>query len=216
MDNTVLPIWKKPGMTSYDVVRIIKNKNKKFKVGHCGTLDPFAEGVLLVCTGKETKNITTLMCYKKEYNATILLGSETDTLDCTGSIIKSNKCPKLTTDKINKTLDEFKGSYLQTPPYYSALRFKGIRLYKYARKGIYIKKKPRKVFIEDLKLIDFKNNQISIYVKCEKGTYIRSIARDIAYKLKTYGHVIKLSRIAIGPFNQDNSYTINTLDTCLS
>ena len=211
MDSQVLSIWKEVGMTSYDVVSIIKKKNKDNKVGHCGTLDPFADGVILICTGNETKNINNLMDLKKEYIADIVFGCETDTLDNTGSIIKKKECSVFDKDKITGILNQFIGNTEQVPPYFSALKFKGKPLYKYARKDIFIRKKPRMISIDDIKLLKIKKKMVQIYVKCGKGTYMRSLARDIAYKLGTYGYLNSLSRVSLGPYNKDNSLKIDEI-----
>ena len=211
MNNQVISIWKNTGLTSLDVLWTVKKKLNISKVGHCGTLDPFAEGVLILCTGKKTKEIDFFMNYEKEYIATISLGEETDTLDITGDIVKSKKNKNLKIEKIQEIIGKYTGDISQTPPYYSALKFHGIRLYKYARKGIYIRKKPRKVHIKKITFLNLKKNKLSIYVKCEKGTYIRSLARDIAYDLDTYGHLSKLTRIAVGPFNKKNSLLLGDL-----
>ena len=211
MNDRVISVWKNTGLTSLDVLRAVKKELNIDKVGHCGTLDPFAEGVLVLCTGKKTKEIDYFMNYEKEYIATISLGDETDTLDITGDIVKSKKNKKLKIEKIKEVIANYKGDISQTPPYYSALKFHGIRLYKYARKGIYIRKKPRKVHIKKISFLNLEKNNLSIYVKCEKGTYIRSLARDIAYDLNTYGHLSKLSRIAVGPFNKENSLLLGDL-----
>ena len=128
-----------------------------------------------------------------------------------GTIIKSKKIPNLKKDIIEKAIAQYKGEIYQIPPYYSALKFHGIRLYEYARKGIYIRKKARKVHIKKITFLTLKKNQLSIYVKCKKGTYIRSLARDIAYDLNTYGYLKKLTRIAVGPFNKDNSLLLGDL-----
>ena len=211
MDSQILSIWKEIGMTSYDVVSIIKKKTKENKVGHCGTLDPFADGVVLVCTGDETKNINNLMDLKKEYIADIVFGYETDTLDRTGSVIKEKEDFSFSEYEITDILDKFLGESKQIPPYFSALKFKGIPLYKYARKGIFIRKKPRTIFIDEIKLLKIKNQAIQIHVKCGKGTYIRSLARDIAYKLGTYGYLDSLSRVSLGPYNRDNSIKVDEI-----
>ena len=211
MNNQILSIWKEIGMTSYDIVRIIKKKTKENKVGHCGTLDPFADGIIVVCTGDETKNINNLMDLKKEYIAEIMFGYETDTLDKTGSVINKKKKIDLDRSKITDILNQFLGESEQTPPYFSALKFKGIPLYKYARKDIFIRKKPRSIFIDDIKLIKINKSIIQIYVKCGKGTYIRSLARDIAYKLGTYGCLSALSRISLGPYNRNNSIKLDEI-----
>jgi len=205
MNNQVVSVWKNTGLTSLDVVKSFKKEMNIGKVGHCGTLDPFAEGVLVLCTGEKTKDIQKFMGYEKEYIATISLGNETDTLDVTGTIIKTKKNTILTLKQIKKIIKKYEGDIYQIPPYYSALKFHGIRLYQYARKGIYIRKKARKVNIKKIRFLDFNKNNLSIYIKCEKGTYIRSLARDLAYDLNTYGHLIKLTRIAVGPFNKENS-----------
>ena len=211
MNSQILSIWKEIGMTSYDVVSIVKKKRKDSKVGHCGTLDPFADGVILICTGDETKNINDFIDLKKEYIANINFGCETDTLDNTGSIIKKKDCSALDKDKIIDILNQFIGNTEQIPPYFSALKFKGKPLYKYARKDIFIRKKPRMIFIDDIKLLKIKKSMIQIYVKCGKGTYIRSLARDIAYKLETYGYLDSLSRVSLGPYNKDNSLKIDEI-----
>ena len=211
MADQVLSIWKDIGMTSYDVVAAVKKKTKERKVGHCGTLDPFADGIVLICTGNQTKKIDSFMELDKEYIANIVLGHETDTLDNTGIVMYQNRNLNLNDKKIIKVLNRFKGETYQTPPYFSALKFKGIPLYKYARKGIFIRKKPRKIFIYDIKLLNFKDNTIQIQVKCGKGTYIRALARDIAYELGTYGSLDGLSRISLGPYNKKNSIKVGDI-----
>ena len=211
MNSQILPIWKEVGMTSYDVVSIIKKKTKETKVGHCGTLDPFADGIVVVCTGKETKNISNFMDLKKEYIADIVLGYEMDTLDKTGSIINEKEVLSFSKNRITNILNQFIGNSEQVPPYFSALKFKGKPLYKYARKDIFIRKKPRVIFIDDIKLLKVEKKMIQIYVKCGKGTYIRSLARDIAGKLGTYGFLDRLSRVSLGPYNKDNSLKIDEI-----
>ena len=214
MDSQIFSIWKEVGMTSYDVVNIIKKKSKDSKVGHCGTLDPFADGVILICTGNETKNINNLMDLKKEYIADIILGCETDTLDNTGSIIKKKEYSLFNQEKITGILNQFIGNTEQIPPYFSALKFKGKPLYKYARKDIFIRKKPRMISIYDIKLLKIKKKMVQIYVKCGKGTYIRSLARDIAYKLNTYAYVNKLTRTKVGTYNKDNAINFKNIKEC--
>jgi len=213
--NKILPVWKSKGLTSFDIIRIIKKESRNIKIGHCGTLDPFAEGIVIYCTGNKTKNIDSLMDYKKEYIATIKFGAETDTLDLTGGIIKKNN-PKIDKKALIDTLSFFKGETMQIPPYYSALKFHGIRLYDFARKGIFIRKKARSIHIESINLVSYNNNIAEISIKCSKGTYIRSLARDIAYRLNTYGYLEKLIRTSIGPYNKDNSIQLSNLYSCLN
>ena len=140
-------MWKPVNLTSFDVVKIIRNQINPVKVGHAGTLDPFAEGLLVLCTGKKTKSIESLMNEEKEYTANLILGTETDTLDPTGGIIKTADVPTLTTQSILGVLSNFIGNIMQEPPMYSALKFNGIPLYKLARKGILIKRNKRVVNI---------------------------------------------------------------------
>ena len=178
INNNVIPIWKDTGITSYDVIRKVKKEIGNIKIGHCGTLDPFAEGVLILCLGHKTKEIGKFTDYDKEYVTTIFLGEETDTLDTTGNIINKKSIPILNSTIIEKVIQSFNGEILQIPPYFSALKFKGMKLYQYARKDIFIRKKARTVTINDIKLLDFKDNMLKIYIKCKKGTYLRSLARD--------------------------------------
>ena len=213
--NKILPVWKSKGLTSFDIIRKIKKESSNIKIGHCGTLDPFAEGVVIYCTGNKTKNIDSLMDYKKEYIATIKFGAETDTLDLTGEIIKKNN-PNIDKEALIDALSLFEGETMQIPPYYSALKFFGIRLYDFARKGIFIRKKARTIHIESINLISYNNNIAEISIKCSKGTYIRSLARDIAYRLNTYGYLEKLTRTSIGPYNKDNSIELSNLNSCLN
>ncbi len=201
--NDLLPIWKPINLSSYDVIRKIKSYNNKTKLGHCGTLDPFASGVLLICTGNNTKNISNYMILKKVYEATIKLHQETDTLDNTGKIIK-NKNIKTNISKImiEKSINKIVGENVyQTPPYFSAKKFHGLKMYEYARKNIFIRRKPSKVSIYSIKIIDYSDNYIKINIECGKGVYIRSIARDLALNLNTFGHLTELTRLKIGNYD---------------
>ena len=209
MNNPLIyPIWKPKGISSYDVIREMKKNNNDIKYGHCGTLDPFAEGVLIVCTGNELKNVSTYMSLKKTYITEILFGVETDTLDPTGKIIRNIDInPNISKDDIEIIMNNFINHYIQSPPYYSAKKINGIRMYKYARKNIFIKPKGTKVIIDSYKIIHFDNNSLKLEVTCGSGMYVRALARDIAYKLNTYGYVNELTRTKIGQFNKRN--TIN-------
>ena len=184
-DNEVFSVWKSAGPTSFEVVSALKKSYKEnIKIGHCGTLDPFAEGVIVICTGSKTKSIESIMGLKKEYIATISLGFETDSLDLTGEVIKASKVPDIDEKLINKVLQKFQGKIKQTAPYFSALKLNGIPLYKYARNDIFIRKKTRDIEIYDIKLLDFNSNKIQIYVKCGRGTYIRSPSKRYSTKSK--------------------------------
>ena len=206
--NTTYSIWKPVDTFSTDIVKIAKKKiGSKEKVGHAGTLDPFAEGVLVICFGKDTKNVSEIMAMRKEYLAKIKLGVETDTLDRTGSIYKKSEIPSLNEDKIIKVLNNFIGTIEQTPPAFSALKLNGKCLYEYARSGIRIVKKPRSININSIKLIEYNSDSITIKVSCGSGTYIRSLAADIARKLDTHGYLEELKRLSVGGYNKKNSLT---------
>ncbi|SVE56578.1 uncharacterized protein METZ01_LOCUS509432, partial [marine metagenome] len=183
MINAIIPVWKPINWTSFDVVKKIRNQIKHSKVGHAGSLDPFAEGVLMLCTGKFTKKVESFMDKEKEYIATIKFGLETDTLDVTGKIVKTSKLPILSNNIILYVLKQFVGSLKQEPPMYSALKVNGHPLYKYARNGIQIHRKLRDIIIYDIQLIDYDYETMTIKIICGRGTYIRSLAKDIAIKL---------------------------------
>ena len=212
IDNNgyIISIWKKPDWTSNDVVKYVKPFIRPLKVGHAGTLDPFAEGILVLCTGKMTKQVAHIMDCNKEYLVDIKFGERTDTLDCTGKVTKIKSCKKLDRLNVENILNQFVGETYQIPPMYSALKHEGKRLYSLARKGIRVKRDPRKIFISNIQLISCSSNSISIQVECGKGTYIRSLARDIAHKLDTEGYVTKLVRTRIGEF--DKQVSINVKD----
>ena len=208
MENSnIYSVWKPSGITSYDVIRKIKKNYKSLnKIGHCGTLDPFAEGVLLICTGNKVKDSSKYMNLMKTYIADFIFGEETDTLDSTGvTYKKSIKKPTISVKSLENTLNKFKGSYIQSPPYYSAKKINGIRMYELARKNIFVKPKGSYVDIYSIDLINFEENVLKIKIKCGSGMYVRSLARDIAYDLDTYAFVDTLKRIKIGDYDIKNS-----------
>ena len=214
--DLVVPFWKPVDWSSFDVVKKVRNQIKPNKVGHSGTLDPFAEGVLVLCIGKKTKESERLMALKKEYIGTIQLGLETDTLDSTGEVIKKMDIPNLDNSKIESVLNDFIGEGYQIPPMYSALKKNGTPLYKLARKGVEVEREPRPIQIYDIELISFKDNKITIRVECGKGTYIRTLAKDIAGKLNTCGHLVQLSRTKVGDYSELDSIQIENLNEWLS
>ena len=215
--NKVFSVWKPVDATSYDVIRKIKSNFNNIKIGHCGTLDPFAEGILIICTGSFTKKTSKYMEFSKTYVADIKIGEETDTLDLTGKVIKKNKTtPKICSLNIINAIKKFTGEIFQTPPYFSAKKIHGVKMYSLARNDIFIRTKPFKVRINYIKLISFDNSVITLKINCNKGTYIRSLARDIAYELGTYGYLSKLKRTSIGDFNKKNSISFKDLDLCTS
>ena len=207
-------VWKPVDMVSSDIVKIAKNKiGPSGKVGHAGTLDPFAEGVLVLCCGTKTKEVPNIMAMKKEYLATIKLGVETDTLDSTGEIYKSSSIPHIDKESIDRVLNKFKGDINQTPPAFSALKLNGKRLYEYARCGIRIIKKPRKVTISLLDLVKLNSidGTIALKVICSSGTYIRSLAADIAIELGTRGYLKELQRLRVGDYTKEECISIEEL-----
>ena len=214
--NGVLVIDKPKGLTSRDVVNIICKKFNTKKVGHTGTLDPIAEGVLVVPIGRALKISELLTSNRKEYMAKVILGYETDMLDITGKEIKRN-IPKCNKEDIEKVLKSFIGKQKQQVPMYSAVKVKGKKLYEYARNGIKVVPPTKMVEIYSLDLlgdVSYLEGSIEFTIKCEvsKGTYIRSLIRDIAYKLETYGTMKELIRTKVGSFSIKNSYTLEEIN----
>ena len=200
--DKIISIWKPIDITSYDVIRKLKKVFPKTKIGHCGTLDPFAEGVLVICMGKYTKSVSEIMSYKKTYEIEIKFGYETDTLDSTGRIIKKDQNLKmLKLEDIKSTLNSFIGDVKQIPPYFSAKKIHGVKLCDLARRDIFIRKKADIVKIYNISLLSYSNNRLKLKVLCGKGTYMRSLGRDIAYKLNTFGYIDRLKRIGVGEFD---------------
>lgn len=200
-----LNIYKPKGMTSFDVVAKLRRVTKIKQIGHTGTLDPFAVGVLPICIGKATRLIEYLDD-DKEYLATVQFGKDTDTYDLDGTVTKTYN-QKITQADLISILDDFRGEIEQLPPIYSAIKVNGKKLYEYARKGEEVEIKPRKVFISKLELenFDFEKQEAKILVGCSKGTYIRSIAYDIGQKLNCGGYLTALERTKAGLFNREHS-----------
>ena len=201
------------GWTSFDVVKKIRNITKLKKVGHGGTLDPFADGVLIIGVGKGTKLLTNIVNEKKSYNATLFLGEETDSLDKEGEIVKRKSVPKLNEDLVIKILNSFLGRYNQKPPMFSAKKVNGVRLYKLARKKIEVERDDQNCSIYDISLKGIENNIIEFAVTCSKGTYIRVLGSDIAKKIGTVGYLTKLTRTSIGKHSLSRSLTIKNFES---
>lgn len=207
-----LNIYKPVGMTSHDVVSVLRRVTKIKQIGHTGTLDPFAEGVLPICIGKATRLIEYLQD-DKEYLATVQFGAATNTFDLDGEkVFTSDK--KVSRDDIKEGLKSFEGEILQFPPIFSAIKVKGKKLYEYARKGEEVEIQPRKVVIENIELKNFDEElqQAQILIKCSKGTYIRSIANDLGKNLGCGGYLIKLIRTQAGKFRVENSVQLDGID----
>lgn len=213
--NGILIVNKPSGITSRDVVNIVGKTLNTKKVGHTGTLDPMATGVLVLCLGNALKVCELITANDKEYIAKVILGIETETLDTTSPIINTKKT-NITKEEIEKVLNSFKGSYIQEVPKYSAVKINGKKLYEYAREGKEIELPKKMVTIYDIQLVSditYYNDTTTFYIKTtvSKGTYIRSLIRDIGYKLNTYGCMDSLERTRQGIFNIDNSYTLEEI-----
>tara|TARA_B100000315_G_scaffold78873_1_gene72220 strand:+ start:170 stop:814 length:645 start_codon:yes stop_codon:yes gene_type:complete len=204
----ILNIRKPVGWTSFDVVKKIRSITREKKVGHGGTLDPFAEGVLIIGTGKDTKRLNGITHSDKSYTAVLSLGTGTDTLDTEGNVTDQKQVPALTVEKIESVLHSFLGKTMQMPPMFSAKKINGIRLYKLARKNIEIDRKPVEIHIRDIQFLDYCDHKIIFTVICSKGTYIRVLGKDIAEKLDTVGHLTALIRTRVGGYSINESQTI--------
>lgn len=207
-----LNIYKPVGMTSHDVVAALRRVAKIKQIGHTGTLDPFAEGVLPICVGKATRLIEYLQD-DKEYLATVQFGASTNTFDLDGEKT-SVSGKKVTKSEVEEALKAFSGEISQLPPIFSAIKVKGKKLYEYARKGEEVEIHPRKVVIEniELKVFDEENQQAQILIKCSKGTYIRSIANDLGQNLGCGGYLVKLIRTQAGSFRVEDSFQLDTVE----
>ena len=206
-----LNVYKPKGKTSHDVVAILRRVTKIKQIGHTGTLDPFAEGVLPICIGKATRLIEYLND-DKAYIGTVQLGKSTTTYDLEGETVDvSDKTPDI--EEIENELNNFRGDIEQLPPIYSAIKVNGKKLYEYARKGEEVEIKPRSVNINELKILNYdqENRILELYIKCSKGTYIRSIAHDLGKNLGCFGHLIKLVRVKAGDFEVENSIKLEDL-----
>lgn len=215
--NGILIVDKPKNVTSRDVVNAIVKKFNTKKVGHTGTLDPIATGVLVICIGSATKLVDELTYNDKEYIASVELGTLTDTLDNTGTLLKEEICNK-TKEEIVNVLNSFKGTYLQEVPKYSAVKIKGKKLYEYARENIEIELPKREVNIKNIELasdIKYNYNKTLFKFKCNvsKGTYIRSLIRDIASKLNTIGIMTDLRRTRQGKFTIEDSVSLEDINS---
>ena len=207
--NGIILIDKPKDYTSHDVVAVLKRITKE-KVGHTGTLDPNATGVLPLLIGKATEISKYLINHDKTYIATLKLGIKKDTADLEGQTIEEKEVPSLSEEKITKTLNSMIGKQTQIPPMYSAIKVNGKKLYEYARQGKQVEVQGRSIEIYEMKLLDFRQEEAEIIfeISCSKGTYIRTVCENLAEKLNTVGYMKELRRIKVGEFNIDNSIGI--------
>lgn len=214
ISGEIIGIDKPLGWTSFDAVKRIRGaiqrrlNMKKFKVGHAGTLDPLATGVLIVCTGRSTRDIERLQNGTKEYIADIRLGATTPSFDLETEIDATYPFDHVTEEMIRQILPQFTGSILQVPPVFSAVKVDGKRAYKYARKGKDVELKPKQLQIEEIELISMQLPDIRLRIVCSKGTYIRALARDLGVALGSGAHLIALRRTRVGNMILDNCLSI--------
>lgn len=207
----VLIINKPKGFTSHDVVNVLRRELNIKKIGHTGTLDPSATGVLPVLIGNATKISKYLIEHDKTYIAKMEFGIKTDTLDSEGQVVEKQKVREIKKEEIVKTLESFLGKQMQTPPIYSAIKLNGKKAYEYARQGEKIDIPPREIEIYDIKFLEYNNNILDFQVKCSKGTYVRTLCEDIAKKLDTIGYMKELKRTEIDLFKIQKSITIEDI-----
>ncbi len=208
----IINIDKPAGWSSFDVVKKVKRITRYKKVGHGGTLDPFATGVLIIGTESDTKKLTEITNFVKAYQVELVLGKTTNTLDTEGEVVFRKKIPDIDSELIKSILNKFLGKQKQKPPMFSAKKHKGVRLYKLARKNIEVKRDDIDIFIHNIELVNFTNNNIRFIVECSKGTYIRVLGKDIAKKLNTVGYLSALKRTKVGDYLIDDSLSIDEFE----
>lgn len=213
MINGIINVYKEPGYTSHDVVAKLRGILRQKKIGHTGTLDPQAKGVLPVCLGNATKVSGLLTDRSKSYQVVGLLGTVTDTQDIHGKVIESKRVDIKKYDLI-QTIKSFVGEYNQIPPMYSAIKIDGKKLYDYARQGKEVERKPRKVFIDSIEILDINMDagEFKLLVDCSKGTYIRTLVHDIGQKLACGACMKDLLRTRVGEFNLSSSKTLSQIE----
>ncbi|MBE86128.1 MAG: tRNA pseudouridine(55) synthase TruB [Verrucomicrobiales bacterium] len=207
----VLLVDKDPDMTSHDVVAVARKTLGQKKIGHCGTLDPMATGLLILTLGKGTKIQDLLMAEDKEYVGTVKLGEETTTQDKQGEIVSTKDVPELSDEDVISVLEKFKGDFYQTPPMVSAIKKDGVPLYKLARQGKEVKRDPRLVHVYDYELTSFNLPNFDFRVVCSKGFYVRTYAHEIGSKIGCGAHLSALRRTKSGKFSANGAVTFSEL-----
>jgi len=209
--NGYINVFKPRGLTSHDVVKKVKKILKVKKVGHTGTLDPNASGVLPICIGKATRTSEYLLNADKTYIGELTLGISTDTQDVEGSVLNYSDKKVKEKDIIN-VFNQYRGEIYQTPPMYSALKFKGKKLYELARTGVEVEREKRKIYIYDIDVLNIQDNEKILFsVKCSRGTYIRTLCNDIGEDLGTYGYMSYLIRTVVGSFKISDAVSLETI-----
>jgi tRNA pseudouridine55 synthase len=214
MHDGVLLVDKPQGMSSHDVVVAIRRMTGMRQVGHTGTLDPSASGLLVLCLGRATKFARFLETLDKTYWTVMQLGVRTNTQDATGAIVSQCQVPRLGREQLENVLHQFTGSLQQIPPMYSAIKYQGQRLYRLARRGLTVSRLPRPIFVQRLNLLDAREGRVTLTVTCSKGTYIRTLCEDIGHTLGCGAHMVYLQRCQIGPFHLSQTYSLAGLHKC--
>ncbi len=212
MAESVVIVDKHPGPTSFDMVRLAQRLFPNEKIGHGGSLDPFASGVLVLLFGKATKLSQGLLNADKVYEGKLKLGERTDSLDITGTLVETKPVPEISEADVLKVFSSFIGTWNQVPPAFSAKKVKGVRLYELARENIHLKLEPRPVQIYRLELKAFESPFISFTLACSKGTYVRSLALEIGERLGTVAHLVELRRTQCGHFTLNDAVTAPALE----
>ena len=197
--------------TSFDVVKKVRNALRIKKVGHAGTLDPLATGLLIVCSGKMTKQIEGYMGQEKEYTGTFVLGSTTESFDLEKPIIPVGDPSAITFNEVEKAVHQLTGNILQIPPMHSAIKVDGKRVYASARLGLEVKMNPRQVEVREFEITRFENGELDFRISCSKGTYIRSLARDLGNLLGVGAYLKTLCRTRIGTYTLNDAYEVSNL-----
>lgn len=208
----IINVNKPSGITSFDVIRVLRKNLKEKRIGHTGTLDPLAEGVLVVCLGRATRLVQDIEGYSKVYIAGFELGYRTDTYDIEGKIVEESEKKSVTKEMLEKTLKKFVGDIKQVPPMYSALKVDGQKLYDLARKGIEIERKARDIHIDFIEILEFDGTKGKIRCGVSKGTYIRSLIDDLGKELGTFATMNSLVRERVGDSTIGNAYTLEDIE----
>ena len=209
MINGIVNIYKEKGYTSHDVVAVLRKVVGQKKIGHTGTLDPDATGVLPVCLGRATKVCELLTDHDKTYEALLLLGKTTDTQDISGEVLEERNPGDLTEEEVCSCIESFIGEYDQIPPMYSALKVNGKKLYELAREGKTVERKSRRVQIHGIRILEMNLPHVRMEVDCSKGTYIRTLCHDIGEKLQVGGCMEELERTKVGRFLKEDAVTLD-------
>ena len=212
MKEGIIVVNKPEGMTSHDVVDFVRRRLNIRRVGHAGTLDPIATGVLLILVGRYTKLFNHFLYFDKEYLATLTLGKRTTSGDREGKVTEIKEYSHVIEERVRSVFHSYIGQILQVPPMISALKHRGKRLYSLAHRGIEVCRQARPVVIKELRLLEFNLPYIKFYLKCSKGTYVRQLAEDIARDLHCVGYISKIERQSVGPFNISEAFSLSQIN----